>query len=100
VIEAGSERHQVEDLGDRLVAKDDRADLVGAIQAGERDRSGDTRDHRRHGGSGGGRSRSNLTQAHERGGGGGQQQAEKGQRSPPLTMGGRSADHLGKRGTA
>jgi hypothetical protein len=85
-------------LGDVFIAEDDRTDLVGAVQARERDRGGDTRDHRRRRDGGSGSGRSSLTESHERGGGGGQQQAEKGQRSPPLTMGRMSADHLGKRG--
>ncbi|MFM2383340.1 MAG: hypothetical protein RL515_1327 [Verrucomicrobiota bacterium] len=98
---AGPALHQVEDLSDRLIAEDDRTDLVGTIEAGERDRGDGARDHhgRSRGGGSGRGGRSSLTKTHERGGGGGQQQAEKGQRSPPLTMGGRSADHLGKRGT-
>ena len=96
---AGPALHQVEHLGDVFIAEDDRTDLVGAVQARERDRGGDTRDHRRRRDGGSGSGRSSLTEPHERGGGGGQQQAEKGQRSPPLTMGRMSADHLGKRGT-
>jgi hypothetical protein len=92
--------HQVEDLGDGLIAQDDRPNLIGAAEAWKRDRCGDGSD-RRERSRGGGRSRrrhsrGSLGEAQGRGHGGGDEQAEKGQRGPPFMLGRMGADHWNK----
>ena len=65
--------HQVEDLGDGLVAQDDRTDLVGATETRERDGGDDASDRGRGGGGRRGRCRSGLREAHGRRQGGGEE---------------------------
>ena len=86
--------HQVEDLGDGLIAQDDRADLVRAAETREGHGGGDAGD--RCGGWRGGRRRSGLRKAQGRRHGGGDKHDEKGQRGPRFTLGRIGADHGNK----
>ena len=88
--------HQVEHLGDGLIAQDDRTDLVGSAETRERDRGGDAGDRRRGGGGRSGGSRGGLREAQGRRQSGGDEHVEKGQRGPPFTLGRMGADHWNK----